>query len=168
MTGTPTSGSGRGHAHRPPARAKPEGNTKRRPRIPLTSPEAGSPSIQVPVCPFRKHPSKQTNSIRKSFLILSENHFKNNYFGGGPNNKTKRLTRPSSSQRPPSGPMSSSTDAERVCIVCLDSDPPPIQSGCACRSDSGLAHVDCLIAKAVSQQAHRGNKMRTECQTCGQ
>ncbi len=35
-TGTPTSGSGRGHTHRPPARAKPEGNTKRRPRIPLT------------------------------------------------------------------------------------------------------------------------------------
>ena len=66
--------------------------------------------------------------------------------------------------------MSSSTDAERVCFICLESHPPPIQSGCACRSDSdsGLAHVDCLIEKAVSQQAHRGNKVWWECQTCGQ
>ncbi len=54
------------------------------------------------------------------------------------------------------------------CIICLDSDPPPIQSGCACRSDSGLAHVDCLIAKAVSQQGHRGAKVWRECQTCEQ
>ncbi len=40
---------------------------------------------------------------------------------------------------------------ECVCIVCLDSDPPPIQSGCACRSDTGLAHVGCLVEKAVAQ-----------------
>ena len=58
-------------------------------------------------------------------------------------------------------------EAEHVCIICLDSDPPPIQSGCACRSDTGLAHLDCLIEKAVSQQAHRGN-VWWECQTCGQ
>ena len=63
--------------------------------------------------------------------------------------------------------MSSSVEAA-CCIICLDSDPPPIQSGCACRSDSGLAHLDCLIEKAVSQQAHRGNKVWWECQTCGQ
>ena len=43
---------------------------------------------------------------------------------------------------------------ECVCIVCLDSDPPPIQSGCACRSDTGLAHVGCLIEKAAAQQPH--------------
>jgi hypothetical protein len=55
---------------------------------------------------------------------------------------------------------------ERVCIICLDSDPPPIQSGCACRSDSGLAHVECLIEKAVAQQEHRGNGVWRECQTC--
>ncbi len=65
-------------------------------------------------------------------------------------------------------PMSSSFDADSICIICLDSSPPPIQSGCACRSDSGLAHVDCLIAKAVSQQAHRGSKVWWECQTCSQ
>jgi hypothetical protein len=64
--------------------------------------------------------------------------------------------------------MSSSVEAESVCIICYDSFPPPIQSGCACRSDSGLAHVDCLIAKAVSQQAHRCNKVWRECQTCEQ
>jgi hypothetical protein len=57
---------------------------------------------------------------------------------------------------------------ECVCIVCLDSDPPPIQSGCACRSDTGLAHVGCLIEKAVAQQPHRGNAVWWECQTCGQ
>ena len=55
-----------------------------------------------------------------------------------------------------------------ACIVCLDSDPPPIQSGCACRSDTGLAHVGCLIEKAVAQQPHRGNAVWWECQTCGQ
>ena len=46
---------------------------------------------------------------------------------------------------------------ECACIICLDSDPPPIQSGCACRSDTGLAHVGCLIEKAVAQRPHRGN-----------
>ena len=67
----------------------------------------------------------------------------------------------------PFGRMSSPAEAA-CCIICLDSDPPPIQSGCACRSDSGLAHLDCLIEKAVSQQAHRGNKVWWECQTCGE
>jgi hypothetical protein len=57
---------------------------------------------------------------------------------------------------------------ECACIVCLDSDPPPIQSGCAWRSDTGLAHVGCLVEKAVAQQPHRGNKVWWECQTCGQ
>jgi hypothetical protein len=55
-----------------------------------------------------------------------------------------------------------------ACFVCLDSDPPPIQSGCACRSDTGLAHVDCLAESAAAQQPHRGKKVWWECQTCGQ
>ena len=63
--------------------------------------------------------------------------------------------------------MASSVEAA-CCIICLDSDPPPIQSGCACRSDSGLAHLDCLIEKAVSQQARRGGNVWWKCQTCGQ
>jgi hypothetical protein len=53
-----------------------------------------------------------------------------------------------------------STEPTGVCIIRLDSDPPPIQSGCACRSDGGLAHVEYLIAKAVGGTAaaprHRG------------
>jgi cytochrome c5 len=53
-----------------------------------------------------------------------------------------------------------------VCIFCLDSDPPPIQSGCAC--DGGLAHVGCVIENAVAQRLHRGNKVWSECQTCNQ
>jgi hypothetical protein len=34
--------------------------------------------------------------------------------------------------------------SEHVCIICLGSDPPPIQSGC-------------LIEKAMSMPPHRGN-----------
>jgi hypothetical protein len=56
---------------------------------------------------------------------------------------------------------------ECVCFLCLDSDMPPIQSGCACRSDTGLAHVGCLIEKAVAQLPHRGDAVWRECQTCG-
>jgi tetratricopeptide (TPR) repeat protein len=55
-----------------------------------------------------------------------------------------------------------------ACIICLDSDPPPIQSGCACRSDGGLAHVGCIVETAVAQQPHRGNAVWWKCQTCGQ
>lgn len=57
---------------------------------------------------------------------------------------------------------------ESLCIICLDSDPQPIQSGCACRSDTGLAHVGCLVEKALAQRAHRGARVWWECQTCEQ
>ena len=63
--------------------------------------------------------------------------------------------------------MMDSAGAEQ-CIICLESDPPPIQSGCACRSDTGLAHIGCLVEKAAAQQAHRGAKVWWECQTCQQ
>ena len=53
-----------------------------------------------------------------------------------------------------------------ACIICLDTSPPPIQSGCACRGDSGLAHIACLVQAAASQQAQRGNGVWRECQTC--
>ncbi len=98
---------------------------------------------------------------------------------GGLSRSAKRGLKPNCSARPAlfwsscasfsfRPPMSSSVDAGCVCIICYASVPPPIQSGCACRSDSGLAHVDCLIAKAVSQLAHRGTKVWWECQTCEQ
>ena len=59
------------------------------------------------------------------------------------------------------------TDAG-ACIICLDASPPPIQSGCACRGDGGLAHIECLVQLATSQQAHRGNLAWRQCQTCEQ
>ncbi len=71
------------------------------------------------------------------------------------------------SSRPDSGPMPSAA-AGCVCIICLDSHAPRFESGCACRSKSGLAHVGRLIEKAVAQQSHRGNQVRRQCQTCGQ
>jgi hypothetical protein len=55
-----------------------------------------------------------------------------------------------------------------ACTVCLDTSPPPIQSGCACRGDSGLAHITCLVRAATSQQAQRGSDVWRECQTCKQ
>ena len=61
-----------------------------------------------------------------------------------------------------------SDEPKPQCTICLDSEPPPIQSGCACRGDAGLAHVACLIKGAVKQQAQRGNKLWWECQTCKQ
>ena len=53
-----------------------------------------------------------------------------------------------------------------VCRICLEADPPPIQSGCACRGDAGLAHIACLVQAAESQLAHRGDAVWVECQTC--
>jgi hypothetical protein len=55
-----------------------------------------------------------------------------------------------------------------ACIVCLEASPAPIQSGCACRGDSGLAHIDCLVRVAASQQAQRGTELWWLCQTCKQ
>ena len=55
-----------------------------------------------------------------------------------------------------------------ACIICLDTSPPPIQSGCACRGDSGLAHIACRVRAAASQQAQRGRDVWKKCQTCKQ
>ena len=53
-----------------------------------------------------------------------------------------------------------------ACIICYESYPAPIQSGCGCRSDNGLAHVGCLRQKAVFQQSHRADAAWMTCQTC--
>ena len=63
--------------------------------------------------------------------------------------------------RPPAR-TAMATDAG-ACIICLDTSPPPIQSGCACRGDGGLAHVDCLVELAASQQAHLGKLAWKKC-----
>jgi hypothetical protein len=57
---------------------------------------------------------------------------------------------------------------EGACVVCYESQPPPIQSGCACRGDGGLAHINCMVQAAVWQQARRGADAWCECQTCKQ
>ena len=54
------------------------------------------------------------------------------------------------------------------CIICYETDPQPIQSGCACRGLGGLAHVGCIIDVAASQAAHRGTSAWRNCQTCKQ
>ena len=68
--------------------------------------------------------------------------------------------------------MAGTHDSDRreecACIICLESEPSAIQSGCACRSDCGMAHVACLVEKAVSQQAQRGYVVWWACQTCNQ
>ena len=53
------------------------------------------------------------------------------------------------------------------CIICLESDPAPVQMGCACRSDAGLAHVTCMVEKARWQHAQRGTAAWCSCQICG-
>lgn len=57
----------------------------------------------------------------------------------------------------------------RCCFVCMESEPPPIQYGCACRSDTGLIHTECAIAAATARAAARGiEDAWLVCATCGQ
>jgi tetratricopeptide (TPR) repeat protein len=37
-----------------------------------------------------------------------------------------------------------------ACVICLEEDPPPIQSGCSCRGEQGLAHPSCRARQARS------------------
>jgi hypothetical protein len=74
----------------------------------------------------------------------------------------------------PTQPGRGDAEGASVCIICLDAgDPPPIQSGCGCRGDAGLAHVGCR-AEAAAHRARsvdtRGYDTRgyTDCVTCGQ
>ena len=57
---------------------------------------------------------------------------------------------------------------EPCCIICFDSDPAPIQRGCACRGDSGLSHVRCMVRYAESQEEHHGVNAWKTCRTCKQ
>jgi tetratricopeptide (TPR) repeat protein len=56
-----------------------------------------------------------------------------------------------------------------ACIICLENDPRPIQMGCACRGDAGLAHVKCR-AEAAAHTSTRGKIYDGwwQCGTCGQ
>ena len=58
--------------------------------------------------------------------------------------------------------------ANGTCYICYESQPPPIQSGCACRDEAGFVHIECMVHSAVSQTGHRGNIAWWECHTCKQ
>ena len=55
------------------------------------------------------------------------------------------------------------------CTICLDGgdEPVPVQRGCACRGDAGLAHVACL-AQVAARKAGGVHEGWWECPTCGQ
>jgi hypothetical protein len=79
---------------------------------------------------------------------------------------------------PTTSPHASSAAPKRrghqsgTCFICLGNDPTPIQSGCGCRGDGGLAHVECRVEVAVhdQQRATPGKEMMPweRCRTCGQ
>ena len=55
-----------------------------------------------------------------------------------------------------------------ACFICLDTSPPPIQSGCACRGDSGFAHIGCLVLAAEAYSQNGRNAAWSACRTCKQ
>jgi hypothetical protein len=71
--------------------------------------------------------------------------------------------------RPTPAAAAASVSEGGACIICLESDPPPIQSGCACRGDAGLAHVECRAEDAAHRMASSNTtKGWWVCGTCGQ
>ena len=50
-------------------------------------------------------------------------------------------------------------------VVVID-DGAPIQSGCACRGDAGLAHVACRVMAAETQAPEQRGRAWDECPTC--
>lgn len=57
--------------------------------------------------------------------------------------------------------------ADSACVICYEHAPPPIQSGCGCRGDSGLAHVACRV-KAAASRSEIINENWWKCATCRQ
>jgi hypothetical protein len=64
----------------------------------------------------------------------------------------------------------SAAEGASVCTICLDGgDPPPIQSGCGCRGDAGLAHVGCRAKAAAYKARSTGDAGGWQmCITCNQ
>jgi hypothetical protein len=61
------------------------------------------------------------------------------------------------------------SEACEDCTVCLEGDPPPIQSGCGCRGDAGLAHIGCRVTAAEHAIQSKGPERAWDrCATCGQ
>jgi hypothetical protein len=57
-----------------------------------------------------------------------------------------------------------------LCFICFDADtiPAPIQSGCACRGEAGVAHVGCRTRAAEAQTGAKRWLAWQKCQTCKQ
>jgi hypothetical protein len=69
----------------------------------------------------------------------------------------------------PTQPGRGTAKGASVCIICLDvGDPPPIQSGCGCRGDAGLAHVGCRAEAAAYRQRSADVRGWSICATCDQ
>jgi hypothetical protein len=65
-------------------------------------------------------------------------------------------------------PVPPNTGNGGSCIICLESSPPAIQSGCGCRGDAGLAHIKCRVQAAEHKQKSTGDLSGWEaCSTCG-
>ena len=71
-------------------------------------------------------------------------------------------------RHPKRAKAAASADEEACCVICLDSSPPLLQSGCACRGDAGLAHVACRVKAAEWQAPGKKGRAWWECQTCKQ
>lgn len=54
---------------------------------------------------------------------------------------------------------------EMQCYICLQSDPAPTRTGCACRSDAGMAHAECLVKKATYLEGAQAVTWH-RCETC--
>jgi hypothetical protein len=59
-------------------------------------------------------------------------------------------------------------EGDGECVICRDSSPSPIQSGCACRGPAGLAHTACRALAAGAQASYRGCAVWSKCQMCKQ
>ena len=90
-----------------------------------------------------------------------------------PGQPTRRQLRTSGVQAPSksaasSGRVSPLLLTRMPAVICLDSSPPLLQSGCACRGDAGLAHVACRVKAAESQAPVKEGCVWWDCQTCKQ
>jgi hypothetical protein len=57
---------------------------------------------------------------------------------------------------------------EPACPICLDSEPPLLPMGCACRGSMGKAHAACMAHTATEASKTKFAEAWTKCSTCKQ
>jgi tetratricopeptide (TPR) repeat protein len=127
--------------------------------------------------------SKQTSHSLKSLSSQNDSQTVTTRLGF-----PARLPRPLVTARPDiagmdTGAAAPSEDEDGVCFICLKTSPwlfppqsislfpslSPIQSGCACRGDAGLAHLGCRFWAAEELVERKGSvEWWWTCQTCKQ